>query len=262
MRPSRSAVSALGQLYGTELRPVRSPGGMVLRRSEPMELAMNRGPHQHPCHYIAAAMCVSCLTLNACSKHSSSAAVTGAAVAPPIAALPLAASSSALAGSAPPEDALPPPHRLVPYALPPVAERYHHLDRAYAMGDAFAGTPPDYTVDYGQSRPWIWRAQNGAYRIVERLPSGERVYYYDAGERRPFLVRDPDYSYAYRDGELVGIYDGAEAPPKVSSFSTINTFSPATEAVSAEDNAAAPEPMIRTSQSARGPELSLPNAAN
>ena len=154
---------------------------------------------------------MSCLTLSACNKRSNPTAVVGPTVAPPIAALPLAGTSPAPASPAPLENALPRPQRLVAYAPPPPAERYRYLDRAYALGDAFAGTPPDYAVDYGGSRPWVWRARNGAYRIVERLPHGERVYYYDAGEARPFLIRDPEYSYAYRDGELAGIYDSQGA---------------------------------------------------
>ena len=201
------AVSAWKRVHGTEPRSVRSVGRDGLHASELMYPAMNRRSHQQSPYDIAAAICLGCLTLNACSKQRDSAVVTGTTVAPPIAALPLAAASPAPAAPAPPEDALPPPQRLVVYTPPAKADRYRYLDRAFALGDAFGGTPPDYTVEYRRSRPWIWRAHNGAYQIVERLPRGERVNYYDAGEPRPFLVRDPEYSYAYRNGELVGIYD-------------------------------------------------------
>jgi hypothetical protein len=80
------------------------------------------------------------------------------------------------------------------------------------MGQAFADTPPDYAVDYQGTRPWIWRAGNGAYRIVERLPRGERYYYYEPGQDQPFFVQYPDYGYAYDSSGLAAVYgpDGSQ----------------------------------------------------
>lgn len=167
---------------------------------------------------LVAGVDLACLAMTACNKQpntvgNTAAGGNGAAVeAPPIAALPLATAAAPGAAPAPPVNALPASAQPVPFTPAPPRERYRYLDSGYSMANAFADTPPDYTVDYQGTRPWIWRARNGAYRIVERLPRGERSYYYYPGQDQPFLVRDPDYSYAYDGGRLVGVY-GANGSP-------------------------------------------------
>ena len=164
--------------------------------------------------HLVAGVSVLGLLVSACNKQSNTPETGTPTVAPPIAALPLVAgpAPTAAAAPAPMVTALPPPRTQIRYAPPPRRDRYRYIDRAYSMGQAFADTPPDYAVDYEGTRPWIWRAGDGAYRIIERLPRGERIYYYDAGQDYPFLVRDPDYSYAYDGDGLAGVYgpDGAE----------------------------------------------------
>ncbi len=133
--------------------------------------------------------------------------------APPIAALPLAtAAPSAPALAAPPATALPAATRAIRLTPGRRADRYRYAERAYAMSQAFGESPPDYTVDYQGTRPWIWRADNGGYRVVERLPEGQRVYYYQAGATQPFYVSDPDGGYAYDGDELAGIYSSDGVP--------------------------------------------------
>ena len=146
-----------------------------------------------------------CLALTACNRNQAQQPVTGA----PIAALQLATTPPPPTHYAPPASALPPPPAPARMALRPPRERYRYLTDAYDMADAFADTPPDYTVDYEGERPWIWRADDGAYRMVEWLPEGARYYYYEPGADAPFLVEDPDYTYAYDDGALVGVYTPA-----------------------------------------------------
>jgi len=150
------------------------------------------------------------LTIAACNKQPT--ATEAPMVAPPIAALPLAAGTPPAQSPAPVGAALPAPSMPIRYAPLPPSEGYGYIDQAYSMGQAFADTPPDYSVDYEGTRPWVWRAGDGSYRIVERLPQGERYFYYRSGQDYPFLVRDPDYSYAYDNGDLVAVYgaDGAE----------------------------------------------------
>ncbi|MDB5459487.1 MAG: hypothetical protein JWO72_1228 [Caulobacteraceae bacterium] len=93
-----------------------------------------------------------------------------------------------------------------------VREPYRYIDDAYALGDAFGDSPPDYAIDYDGARPWIWRSRSGDYRVIERTSDGERDYYYRAGADQPFLVRDPRYAYAYDRGQLVVVYDSSGRP--------------------------------------------------
>lgn len=132
---------------------------------------------------------------------------TQPATAAPLAALPLATAAPPELAPAPVASALPWPAHPIRISSRPRYDRYDYVDRAYGLTYAFADAPPDYTVDYDGEYPWIWRAGDGAFRIVEWLPYGERDYYYEPGEAYPFYVVDPDYGYAYDDGELIGLYD-------------------------------------------------------
>lgn len=149
------------------------------------------------------------IVLAGCNKAPQQAAANDGepAVAPPIAALPLAtATPPAPAAAAPVAAALPAPAKPIRIAARSSDDRYYYIDGAYSMDSAFGDTPPDYTVDYDGTRPWVWRSDSGAYRVVERLPEGERYYYYQPGAAEPFYVTDPAGSYAYANGELVGAY--------------------------------------------------------
>lgn len=156
------------------------------------------------------------MALSACQKASpdaSTAAATQPATAPPIAALPLAtAPPPAPMAYAPVATALPPPTGRVRVALRHDRDRYGYVDRASAMNRAFGDTPPDYTVDYGGTRPWVWRSNDGSYRVAEQLPEGERMYYYERGADHPFYVSDPEGGYAYDGDTLVGVYGPDGAP--------------------------------------------------
>lgn len=153
------------------------------------------------------------LALGACQRGAQN-AESQPMTAAPAAALPLATAAPPPIAAAPPADALPPPSRPVRYAPRPPRERYQYINDAYAMSDAFGSAPPDYAVDYEGTRPWVWRSDNGAYRVVERLPNGERDYYYKPGADQPYFISDPNYSYAYDNGEFVAAYDrrGAALP--------------------------------------------------
>jgi hypothetical protein len=139
------------------------------------------------------------------------------------------AEAGAPAGAIPPTDAAPPaplptapagaalpPAPPAPVAPPPQAqEQYSYVSQAASMGAAFADSPPDYAVDYQDSRPWIWRAGNGTYRVAEAVPGGMRYYYYAAGQTTPFFIQDPQYAYAFTGGGLTIVYDahGHPLPP-------------------------------------------------
>lgn len=151
------------------------------------------------------------LGLSACNEATPTPPASGVASeasgqpvsAAPIAALPLATATPVASPLAP---ATLPPARAIKVATRPRPERYRDVDRVAEYNRGFADTPPDYTVDYQGTRPWVWRANNGAYRVVEQLPHGSRNYYYAAGSDQPFYVSDPQGGYAYDNGDLVGVY--------------------------------------------------------
>jgi hypothetical protein len=170
-------------------------------------------PRKHLMLTSALALAMAALALQGCNQQTPA----SQQAAQPITGAPLASLGLA---DAPPPAALSPlpaaaPIRVAARRAP--RERYRYVDDAYEMTDAFGDSPPDYTVDYQGARPWIWRAQNGAYRVVEWTPDGERDYYYRAGGDQPFLIRDSRYAYAYDGGELVDVYDsyGRPAPMDV-----------------------------------------------
>ncbi|HEX2815706.1 MAG TPA: hypothetical protein VHN39_04910, partial [Phenylobacterium sp.] len=146
------------------------------------------------------------LMLAACNQQPAAPA-TGA----PIASLPLAEAAPPPEAAAPYADALPPAPP-IPRAVKPRRPVYAYVDDAYRMGDAFADSPPDYTVAYEGEHPYVWRANDGEYRVVEDTPDGEREYFYRGDSDYPFLVRDNQYSYAYDDDRLVEVYDSYGRP--------------------------------------------------
>ena len=135
---------------------------------------------------------------------------------PPLASLPLTNVAAGQAHPGPVAVDLPyaRPARIGP-ALDP-DDGYAYLDRAYFLNDAFGEAPPDYGFGYDEETPWVWQTDDGFIRVVEALPYGDRYYYYEPDQDYPFLIRDPDYAYAYADGDLVALYDssGALRPPE------------------------------------------------
>ena len=147
------------------------------------------------------------LALAACNQKPAG-PVTGA----PIASLPLAEAAPPPETPAPYADALPPAPPITRVATAPHSV-YSYVDDAYALSDALADSPPDYTVDYDGVRPWVWRSGDGEYRVVEDTPDGERYYYYRGDADYPYLVCDSQYEYAYDDGgQLVEVYDSYGRP--------------------------------------------------
>jgi hypothetical protein len=154
---------------------------------------------------LAIVMVTAGLSLAACNK----AATPDAQQAPaPTAAMALADDPSAPPlATAPSANALPPAPPVHVARLQRASDGYAFVDRGYAMSHAFADAPPDYTFDYDGVRPWVWQADDGDYQVVEPVQGGDRYYYYRQGSDQPFLVRDPDYSYGFEDGQLVVVYD-------------------------------------------------------
>jgi hypothetical protein len=160
---------------------------------------------------LALVVLLSWLPLGACQKPSSTAAPIDPAADRPIAALPLAIGAPPSSAPAPTTRALPPPPHAIALRPEPSDRRFRYVDHAYAMSEALGESPPDYMVDQDGTAPWVWRSQNGAVRVVERLTDGERQYYYAPRADHPYLVANPAYLYAYEDGALVGVYDNGGA---------------------------------------------------
>ncbi|PEQ14482.1 hypothetical protein B2G71_02550 [Novosphingobium sp. PC22D] len=93
------------------------------------------------------------------------------------------------------------------YADDAGTDTFSYLALAALLGGVLADSPPDYAFDYGGVQPWAWRTGDRYVRYAEPIRSGYRYYYYEPGAARPFLVRDPYYSYGYRGSDLAVIYD-------------------------------------------------------
>jgi hypothetical protein len=122
-------------------------------------------------------------------------------------ALPLTTGPAAAIVPAPSVDLLP---AASPVRIAQVASQsddYAYVDRAYEMSSAIGQAPPDYGFDYEGVHPWVWRSSSGDVRLVEPVDGGYRYYYYQPGATEPYLVRDPQYSYGFSDGQLVSVYD-------------------------------------------------------
>ena len=134
---------------------------------------------------------------------------------PPQAALPLTTAAAPPIVDAPPASQLPatPRPRIARVVNP--RDRYAYADQANAMSYGMGDAPPDYTFDYNGARPWVWRSDDDAVRVVEPVGDGDRYYYYQPGQDYPYLVRDADYAYGFDNGALVVIYDreGRVMPP-------------------------------------------------
>ncbi|MCI3180599.1 hypothetical protein C5708_10055, partial [Caulobacter sp. CCUG 60055] len=150
------------------------------------------------------------LALAACEKPAQT--PPPAAAAPPPPALPLTAGPETPPAPAPAVKRLPaaPPAKVTRLARP--QDRYAYLDQAYAMNDSLADAPPDYGVDYGGDRPWVWRGRDDSMRVVEPVDGGYRYYYYRPGADYPYLVRDPQYAYGYSGDQLTVVYDAYGRP--------------------------------------------------
>ena len=131
---------------------------------------------------------------------------------PPLAALPLTTGAAPASAPAPLAEALPKARSVRIARSRSPDDDYAYLDRAYELNQAFGDAPPDYAFEDDQVSPWVWRSDDGWYRVVEPLPEGDRYYYYQPGEDYPFLVRDPEYAYGYSNGELVTVYDSRGRP--------------------------------------------------
>lgn len=149
------------------------------------------------------------LALAACGPQQRQASVDNQAVAamlPPLPQVqPLVSGPATPIRRAPPTAALPAVQRLG-YADAPRDDRYAWIDRADWISDTIGDAPPDYSFDYDGVEPWVWQTSGDYVTYAEPIDDGYRYYYYEPGADEPYLVRDPYYSYGYRDGRIVTVY--------------------------------------------------------
>ncbi len=100
-----------------------------------------------------------------------------------------------------------PAARPLGYAEAPHDDRYAWIDRANWISDTIGDAPPDYCFDYDGVEPWVWETGDDYLTYAEPIDDGYRYYYYEPGADYPYLVRDPYYSYGYRDGRIATVYD-------------------------------------------------------
>ncbi|WP_156842633.1 hypothetical protein [Novosphingobium aquimarinum] len=87
-------------------------------------------------------------------------------------------------------------------------DTFAYLALAALLGGVLDDSPPDYYFDYDGVQPWAWQTGDRYTRYAEPIRGGDyRYYYYEPNAARPFLVRDPYYSYGYRNNDLVVVYD-------------------------------------------------------
>lgn len=84
---------------------------------------------------------------------------------------------------------------------------YLWLALAAGLAGVLGDSPPDYAFGYDGVQPWAWETADQYVRYAEPVYGGYRYYYYAPDTYRPFLVRDPYYSYGYRDDRLMMVYD-------------------------------------------------------
>ncbi len=163
---------------------------------------------------ISAIALLSALALAGCNPARNTTATSSSSADLAALAMPLTTGPETPVAPAPSAAALPrasAPVRVVRVRRP--EDDYAYVDHAYAMSDAFGDAPPDYGYDYGPTHLWAWRGRDDSVRLVEPLDGGDRYYYYRAGARAPYLVRDYDNSYGYDDnGDLVVVYDRGGRP--------------------------------------------------
>lgn len=93
------------------------------------------------------------------------------------------------------------------YAESSGSDDYLWLALAAGLAGMLGDSPPDYAFGYDGIQPWAWETGDRYVRYAEPVYGGYRYYYYEPDAYRPFLVRDPYYSYGYREDRLMVIYD-------------------------------------------------------
>ena len=155
--------------------------------------------------------------LYACGQNSQTATNTqGATTDASAPALPLTTGAATAPIYAPAVTALPSAPRPKIVRVASQADEYAYVDQASSMGAALGNAPPDYGFDYDGVHPWVWRTHGDATRLIEPISGGYRYYYFQPGASEPYLIRDPQYSYGFNDGQLVVVYDarGQILPPQ------------------------------------------------
>ncbi len=92
-------------------------------------------------------------------------------------------------------------------SLQSAADDYAWIDRADALSEAIGDAPPDLTFAFEGGQPFAWIADDGSTLIVERRGDGPYGYYFDPHSDTPYLVREPEVTFAFARDQLAVMYD-------------------------------------------------------
>lgn len=93
-------------------------------------------------------------------------------------------------------------------AAPAEPDAYAWMDRADALLDAIADSPPDFSFTFEGERMFAWTIED-VLILEESREDGYALYLFQGGQSRPFYVRTPDYAAGFERGELAVIYTRA-----------------------------------------------------
>lgn len=100
------------------------------------------------------------------------------------------------------------------YTAEDVLDPYAYIDRADSLWEAIGDAPPDHSFAFEGAEPWAWQTDAGYWIVVEDGRDGIRSYYFEPGERTPFLTVEPGHSFGFEGDRVAVVYgpDGGALP--------------------------------------------------
>jgi hypothetical protein len=83
-------------------------------------------------------------------------------------------------------------------------------EQAVAASQAQEQAAPAAAFEVSADGAAVQAAEDASHDL--RLKEGPRTYFYRAGQAAPYLVREGDYAYAFKDGRLSGVVDRRGRP--------------------------------------------------
>ncbi len=61
----------------------------------------------------------------------------------------------------------------------------------------------------------VWSEGDATTKVVQPIPGGERTAWFPKDDHRPFLISEPDASFAFHQGRLTYVYDRDGRPVEI-----------------------------------------------